>query len=178
MLMFMPAEETLRSRITTWNTMQMEPLMARLQKELPVIEYKGTDWVTDIRIAKAIVAQQPKRILFLYFTDNSEFCQKFEKEILETEDFTGWPYHHCVLVRLDYTPGIEQPRYISDQNKAMADLYGIRGYPFVVMVNPKGQKIGEAKYMKGGPKTFLEEMKKMYNADYDRRTLISGEPGK
>jgi len=46
------------------------------------------------------------------------------------------------------------------------------------MVNPKGQKIGEAKYMKGGPKTFLEEMKKMYNADYDRRTLTSGEPGK
>jgi hypothetical protein len=32
--------------------------------------------------------------------------------------------------------------------------------------------------MKGGPKTFLEEMKKMYNADYDRRTLISADPTK
>jgi thioredoxin-related protein len=178
LLMFKPDDQTLRTRVSKWNTMQMEPLMARLQKELPVIEYKGTDWLTDIRIARAIVSQQPKRILFLYFTDNTEFCQKIEKEILESEEFTGFSFDHLVSVRLDYTTGIEQPQYIADQNKALADLYGVRGYPFCVMVNPKGQKIGEAKYMKGGPKTFVSELKKAYFADYDRRTLTGSEPGR
>lgn len=172
LLMWLPAETALRSRITAFNTLQMEPLMVRLQKDLPFIPYKGTDWLSDIRHARAIVAQQPRRCVFLYFTDSSEFCQKFEKEILQTEEFTGWPFHAFVLVKLDYTKSSQRPKYLEDQNRELADLYGIRGYPTVILINPKGQKIGEGRYMKGGPKPFLEELKKVYNADLDRRLLF------
>jgi len=175
MVMFVPEEENLRFRTTSWAVMQMEPLMMNLQKNLPTIEYKGTDWLTDIRTAKAILGQQPKRMLFMYFGDGTEFCKKFEKEILETEEFTGWPYTHVVLLKLDYTKGVQRPKALDDQNQELANLYGIRGYPFVVLVNPKGQKIGEAKYMKGGPKPFIEELKRVYNADVDRRILTPAE---
>lgn len=175
LLMWVPDAEDLRSRILTFNAMQIEPLMNRLQKDLPLIEYKGTDWLTDIRLARAILAQQPKRVLFLYFTDNTEFCQKFEQEILKTEEFTGWPYYAFVNVRLDYTKDVQRPKEIEDQNRALADLYAVRGYPYVVVVNPKGQKIGEAKYMKGGPKPFLAELKKVYDKDIERRFLVGQE---
>jgi thioredoxin-related protein len=171
LLMWVPDEDKLRSRTMSWNIMQMEPLMARLSKDLPPIEYKGTDWLADVRTARAIMAQQPKRVMFLYFTDGSEFCEKFEKEILKTEEFTTWPYYAFVFVKLDYTKGVKRPKYSDDQNKSQAELYGIRGYPMVVLVNPKGQKIGEAKYMKGGPKPFLAELRRLYNADIDRRLL-------
>jgi thioredoxin-related protein len=171
LVMFVPGEEQLRFRTASWAVMQMDPLMINMQKNLPTIEYKGTDWLTDIRTARAIVAQQPKRILFMYFTDGSEYCQKFEKEILRTEEFTGWPYYHLVLVRLDYTKGVQRPKLLNQQNEEQANLYGVRGYPFVILVNPKGQKIGEAKYMRGGPKPFIEELKRVYNADVDRRIL-------
>ena len=171
LLMWVPDEANLRSRIVAWNVMSMEPLMMRLSKELPPIEYVGTTWLNDVRTAKAIVAQQPKRVMFLYFADDSEFCQKFEKEILKTEEFTTWPYYAFVYVKLDYTKGVKRPKYIADQNKSYAELYGIRGYPQVVLVNPKGQKIGEARYMKGGPKPFLAELRRIYNADVDRRLL-------
>jgi protein disulfide-isomerase len=171
LLMFMPGEENLRMRTSSWAVMQMEPLMMNLQKNLPVIEYKGTDWLTDIRTARAIVAQQPKRILFMYFADGTEYCQKFEKEILQTEEFTGWPFYHLVLVKLDFTRGVERPKLLDQQNEELANLYGVRGYPFVVLVNNKGQKVGEAKYQRGGPKPFVDELKRVYNADVDRRIL-------
>jgi thioredoxin-related protein len=171
LLMFMPGEENLRMRTSSWAVMQMEPLMINLQKNLPVIEYKGTDWLTDIRTARAIVAQQPKRILFMYFGDGTEYCQKFEKEILQTEEFTGWPFYHLVLVKLDFTKGVERPKLLDQQNEELANLYGVRGYPFVVLVNNKGQKVGEAKYQRGGPKPFVDELKRVYNADVDRRLL-------
>jgi thioredoxin-related protein len=145
--------------------------MLNLQKNLPLIPYKGTDWLTDIRTAKAIVAQQPKRMLFMYFCDGTEFCTKFEKEILEKEEFTGWPFSHCVLVKFDFTKGVARPKALDQQNNEQANLYGVRGYPFVVLVNPKGQKVGDAKYMRGGPKPFIEELKRVYNADVDRRLL-------
>ncbi|MEZ0263515.1 MAG: hypothetical protein ACAI43_02215, partial [Phycisphaerae bacterium] len=67
--------------------------------------------------------------------------------------------------------GADRPKWLEDQNKGQADLYGIRGYPYCILVNPKGQKIGEAKYMKGGPKTFLAELKKVYDKDTERRLL-------
>jgi thioredoxin-related protein len=177
LLMFVPDEENVRLRLASWNTMQLEPLMMRLQKELPKIEYKGTDWLTDVRLAKAIVAQQPKRILFLYFKDDSEFSQKMDKEIIESEEMTGWPFYHCVLVKLDYSKSTTRPKVLDQQNTEMANLYGVRGYPFVVMVNPKGQKIGEAKYMRGGGKAFVEEMKRVYNADASKRMLFDPNEG-
>ncbi|HEY7118861.1 MAG TPA: thioredoxin family protein [Tepidisphaeraceae bacterium] len=177
LLMFNPTEENLRSRIVAWNTMQMDPLMNRLQKELPAIEYKGTDWLTDIRLAKAIVAQQPKRILFLYFKDDSEFSQKMDKEIIETEEMTGWPYYHCVLVKLDFGKGTTRPKALDQQNNELANLYGVRGYPFVILINPKGQKIGEAKYQRGGAKPFVDELKRVYNEDANRRMLTDPNEG-
>jgi thioredoxin-related protein len=171
LLMFVPGEENVRMRTSSWAVMQLEPLMMNLQKNLPVIEYKGTDWLTDIRTARAIVAQQPKRLLFMYFEDGTEYCQKFEKEILQTEEFTGWPFYHMVLVKLDFTKGVERPKLLDQQNEELANLYGVRGYPFVVLVNNKGQKVGEAKYQRGGPKPFVDELKRAYNADVDRRLL-------
>jgi protein disulfide-isomerase len=171
LLMFMPGEENVRMRSSSWAVMQLEPLMMNLQKNLPVIEYKGTDWLTDIRTARAIVAQQPKRLLFMYFGDGTEYCQKFEKEILQTEEFTGWPYYHMVLVKLDFTKGVERPKLLDQQNEELANLYGVRGYPFVVLVNNKGQKVGEAKYQRGGPKPFVDELKRVYNEEVDRRLL-------
>jgi thioredoxin-related protein len=172
LLMFVPDEEAVRLRMPSWNVMQLEPLMLRLQNALPKIEYKGTDWLTDVRLAKAIVAQQPRRILFLYFKDDSEFSQKMDKEIIQSEEMTGWPFYHCVLVKLDYSKSTTRPKALDQQNAEIANLYGVRGYPFVIMVNPKGQKIGESKYMKGGGKTFVEEMKRAYNADASRRLLF------
>jgi len=171
LVMFVPDEENLRMRTASWAVMQMDPLMFNLQKSLPTIEYKGTDWLTDIRTARAIVAQQPKRVLFIYFEDGTEYCKKFEKEILETEEFTGWPYYHVVLVKLDYTKGVERPKLLNEQNEELANLYGVRGYPFVILVNNKGQKVGEAKYQRGGPKPFVDELKRMYNENVERQML-------
>ena len=168
-LMFVPDEEAVRLRLPSWNVMQLEPLMLRLQNALPKIEYKGTDWLTDVRLAKAIVAQQPKRILFLYFKDDSEFSQKMDKEIIQSEEMTGWPYYHCVLVKLDFSKSTTRPKALDQQNTEQANLYGVRGYPFAIMINAKGQKIGEAKYMKGGGKTFVAEMKRVYDADAKHR---------
>jgi thioredoxin-related protein len=171
LLLFAPNEEQVRYRLGVWSVLQMEPIMLNLQKNLPQIPYLGTTWLTDLRTAQAIVSQQPKRVLFLYFADGTEYCKKFEKEILETEEFTSWPFHHLVLVKFDFTKGVERPKLLNQQNEEQANLYGVRGYPFCIIVNNKGQKIGEAKYQKGGPTPFIDEMKRIYQADVDKRLL-------
>jgi len=68
-----------------------------------------------------------------------------------------------------------QPQALREQNKMLAETYGIQGYPTVIVLNSIGQKIIQAKYMKGGPATFLAELDKARKKDKDRRTLISEE---
>ena len=68
-----------------------------------------------------------------------------------------------------------QPQALREQNKVLAETYGIQGYPTVIVLNSLGQKIIQAKYMKGGPATFLAELDKARKKDKDRRTLISEE---
>jgi len=66
-----------------------------------------------------------------------------------------------------------QPAALKEQNRMLAEMYNIRGYPTVIVLNPLGQKIIDAKYMKGGPTVFIYEMDKARKKDRDRRTLIS-----
>jgi thioredoxin-related protein len=68
-----------------------------------------------------------------------------------------------------------QPQALREQNKVLAETYGIQGYPTVIVLNSLGQKIIQAKYMKGGAQTFLAELDKARKKDKDRRTLISEE---
>ena len=61
------------------------------------------------------------------------------------------------------------------QNKTLAEMYAIRGYPMVILLNPLGQKIGDAKYLKGGPAPFIKQMDAAIKADEDRRAFLAGE---
>lgn len=69
----------------------------------------------------------------------------------------------------------EQPFALKEQNRMLADMFAIRGYPTVIFLNPMGQKYGEAKYMKGGVSVFLKELDTLRKKDKNRRTLISEE---
>ena len=62
----------------------------------------------------------------------------------------------------------EQAANIKEQNQHMAELYGIRGYPWVIILNYQGQRIGESKYQKGGPVPFLAEIDGVVKEDLKR----------
>ena len=42
-----------------------------------------------------------------------------------------------------------------------------------MLINAKGQKIGTAKYMPGGPEAFIKELEDLRKRDFERRTLMS-----
>jgi CheY-like chemotaxis protein len=80
---------------------------------------------------------------------------------------------HLVLLRVDFPKTAKQTEKIAEQNRLLAEAHSVRGYPTVVFINPRGQKFGEAKYMKGGPTAFIEALDGLRKADYDRRTILS-----
>ena len=170
-----PHKQQVTTRVTSVDLVHIEPTLNRLRDALPRIDYTGR-WIEDYRLALAIAAQTGRDILMNFTSmDSSEWSQRLDKEIFQQDAFKDYARKNLVLLRVDFPKKApnEQPEKIAEQNRLLAEAHGVRGYPTVIFINPRGQKFGEARYMKGGPTTFLAALDQLRKADYDRRTILS-----
>jgi thioredoxin-related protein len=164
----LPPASKLRDRIMGF-TADTDPLIERLDKAVENPDYDGK-WLDDFPQAR-FIANRLRRPLFLYFTqsDGNEYAEKFEQEIFQTDAFKQYARKNLVLLKLDYPKTEEkqkaQSEAIRKQNKELADQYAIRGYPMVILLNFMGQRIGDSKYMKGGPEYFIKELDQVVKND-------------
>jgi protein disulfide-isomerase len=167
-----------RDQITSVSVQNIQPLLNQLDRDLPKIDYGG-GWIDDYKMAQAICHQQKKN-MFISFesTDGSDWCQQWEKEVYKTPTFKDYAKDTLVLLKVDFPKTTTQPAALMEQNRNLADMYAIRGYPRMIILNPLGQKIGECGYMKGGATAFVPALKKILQEDHDRRVLPSEEAAK
>jgi thioredoxin-related protein len=168
-----PHQRKVTARITGIDPVKIEPVLLRLRDVLPKIDYTGR-WIEDFRLAQAIAAQLNRDILMAFTSlDSSEWSQRLDMEIFQQEQFKEYARKNLVLLRIDFPRTTRQTDKLAEQNRLLAEAHGVRGYPTVVFINPRGQKFGEAKYMKGGPQAFIESLDELRKADYERRTILS-----
>ena len=168
-----PHKRAVSARVPNVDPVKVEPMLLRLREVLPKIDYTGR-WLEDFRLAQAIAAQTDRDILVSFSSlDSSEWSQRMDKEIYQQDDFKDYARKNLVLMRADFPRTTRQPDKIAEQNRLLAEAHGVRGYPTVIFINPRGQKFGEAKYMKGGPAAFIAALDALRKADYDRRTILS-----
>jgi thioredoxin-related protein len=152
---------------------QVDGLVNQLAQQLPKFDYTGS-WLTDYRKAQSISAQSQRDMLISFTSfDSSEWCQKLDAEVYQTEAFKQYAQKNLVLVRVDFPTRTEQPASLKSQNQSLAEAFNVRGYPSMVLINAKGQRIGTAKYMPGGPEAFIKELDDLRQRDFDRRTVTS-----
>lgn len=72
---------------------------------------------------------------------------------------------NVVLLELDFPRRKEQSPEIREQNKKLAEQFGIRGYPTILFLDPRGNKLGKTGYVKGGPAKWIEKAKKEMQRD-------------
>jgi thioredoxin-related protein len=159
-----------KARFFTYDPNHVEALIARIQAQLPHIDYSG-GWLTDYETARTIASQQD-RCLFVAFTsmDGGEWSARMDREIFQSTEFKAYAKKNLVLLKVDFPVASTQPATATD--RMLADLFNIRGYPTIVIVNPLGQKLVDSKYMKGGPGPFLAELDPILRNDALRRTAL------
>ena len=164
-----------KGRIAGFDPNHVDGLLATIESQLPKLDYNN-GWIEDYRKAQAIAAQQ-KRYIFLTFTasDSSIWCQKMNKEVFEMDDFKKYARKYLVLVKIDFPTATTQPEGLITQNKNLAEQFNIRGYPSIIVLNPLGQRVGDAKYQKGGSEVFLNELSAIVKKDTERRAMLAGD---
>jgi len=147
-------------------------VIAQIEKSLPKIDYTPGSWIEDFQKAKAIGAQT-RRTILLSFQSDDQFSKKLIDEIYNSEYFKSYARQHLVLVKLDYSQSAmaKQSETLQTQNKSLADVYTIRGYPMMIFLNSSGRHIASSKYQKGGAQEFLVQVQAIRKADLKRKSL-------
>lgn len=120
-------------------------------------------WETDL--TKAInISKVENKPLMLFFTgsDWCGWCIKLQKEVFKTPEFSKWANENVVLVELDFPRRKELSAEMKSQNEQMKQMFQIRGYPTVWLVQPEEvdgkvnfRQLGKSGYVSGGPSAWI-----------------------
>lgn len=120
------------------------------------------EWETDFAKAKQVALDENKVIVLVF--QGSDWCApciRLDREIWSTESFQAYAKANYVMLQADF-PRRKQnalPEAIAEANAKLADEYNKNGvFPFVVVMNHKGEVLGETSYKKTTPEAYIKEL--------------------
>tara|TARA_B100000902_G_C27314941_1_gene920677 strand:- start:604 stop:1074 length:471 start_codon:yes stop_codon:yes gene_type:complete len=136
-------------------------------------QVKDVKWHTNVNEAINISIQTEKP-LFFFFTgsDWCGWCKRLQKEVFFKPEFKKWATKNVVLVELDFPRRTKIDPETLQQNRKLAQMFGVRGYPTIWFVTPVvngkeidlgAKKLGSQGYVAGGPKNWIAGAEKIIN---------------
>ena len=119
-------------------------------------------WLTNFETAQ-VRARSEKKLLLIEFT-GSDWCPPcimLGRQVFSQPEFKDYAAQHLVLLEVDFPRRKELSAEQKAANQALAERFGIYGFPTVIILDPNGEKIGELGYMPGGPKAFIAAVEKL-----------------
>lgn len=120
-------------------------------------------WHTDVKKASDLSIKEKKPLLFFFTgSDWCGWCMRLQKEVFNTPEFTKWAKDNVILVELDFPKRKQLAPELQKQNKELEQMFAVRGYPTVWIVNPSKkndqvafERLGQTGYVAGGPTAWL-----------------------
>lgn len=102
---------------------------------------ENLNWHTDVNKAIELSIKSNKP-LFFFFTgsDWCGWCIKLQKAVFSKPEFEAWANKSVILVELDFPRRTKISESLQKQNRDLANMFGVRGYPTVWFVSPKPEK--------------------------------------
>lgn len=117
-------------------------------------------WMTDFEAAKAKAEAEEKPMLVDFTgSDWCGWCIKLDKEVFSKAAFKDYASENLILVEIDFPRGKQQSDEIKEQNQALAEKYGIRGFPTILVMDSDGKEVERTGYRRGGPEKYVEHLK-------------------
>lgn len=118
-------------------------------------------WETDFDAALKLAKKKNKK-LFVLFTgsDWCYWCKKLDGEIFKKEAFAKYANENFICVKLDFPRKSNQTQAEKARNSALAQEFGVQGFPTVYILDKNKEVLHQTGYQKGGPdkyKTSLEQ---------------------
>lgn len=97
-------------------------------------------WTSDFEAAKKLAAKENKHLYVLFTgSDWCPYCVKLQKNVLSKDSFKKFAKDNLVLVYIDFPRRSQADDPAA--NKALAEKYGVRGYPTAKIMTPDGKVV-------------------------------------
>jgi len=92
----------------------------------------GLSWHTDLTKAREL-SDATKKPIFGFFTgsDWCGWCRKLQSDVFAKAAFVAWAKKNVILLELDFPRRTQLPAELVQQNQALQQALGIKGYPTI-----------------------------------------------
>jgi protein disulfide-isomerase len=119
-------------------------------------------WHTDLDKAQQIAANNDKHVL-LHFTgsDWCPWCIKLDTNVFSTPEFAEFAASELVLVKVDFPKRHQLSQEQAAANEKLSQKYRVRGFPTLIMLNSKGERVGTTGFRRGSATSYIEHLRGM-----------------
>ena len=123
-------------------------------------EAVGVHWGTSYEQAKALAAERHVPILADFSgSDWCGWCMKLDKEVFSEKAFRDYAATNLVLLLVDFPRRTAQAAEVAKQNRAMADQYGVEGFPTILLLDASGKELARTGYQPGGADAYVRHLR-------------------
>jgi thioredoxin-related protein len=113
-------------------------------------------WTVGWKQASAAAATAHRPILADFTgSDWCSWCMRLKREVFDTPEFAAWAKDSAVLLEVDFPEQKSIPAAQQQENQELAERYGVRGFPTVMILAADGSVLGRLGYMPGGAPAWI-----------------------
>ena len=119
-------------------------------------------WFTSMAQAQD-AARKDNKVIFVDFTgsDWCPWCVRLHDEVLSQAAFKEYAAKNLVLLLVDFPRKKGQTKEQKQANNALAQKYGIDGFPTILILDADGKVLAKTGYRRGGAAAYVEHLKKI-----------------
>ncbi len=118
------------------------------------------NWKTDLNDAITIAKKENKFVLINFTgSDWCQWCKKLSDEVFSQKEFEEFAQKNLVLVKIDFPQNIQQSNSTKYYNQQRASMYGVEGFPTIILLDKNGQGILKTGYMEGGVENYIQQLR-------------------
>ena len=119
-------------------------------------------WLTRFNEAQEM-ARKEKKAIFVDFTgsDWCPWCVRLHDEILTKKSFLDYAAKNLVLLMVDFPRRKPLTSEQKQANEALAQKYGIQGFPTILLLDSEGNVIAKTGYRRGGAEPYVRHLQNL-----------------
>lgn len=116
-------------------------------------------WETDFEAALK-KAKAENKVVLVNFTgsDWCGWCKRLQREVFMEDTFKTYAAQNLVLLELDFPKYKQLPESQQRKNRELANKYGIRGFPTVLLMDEDEGVLLQTGYKAGGAEAYVKHL--------------------
>lgn len=145
---------------------ELEPVLA--EDKLPdstAVAYEPGTWITDYQTALSL-SEELNRPVLINFTgsDWCGWCFKLRDEVFVQPEFQDYAKSNLILLTIDFPRKKKLPPAEAQANQALAQQFGIEGFPTILLIDAQQEVIAQTGYQEGGAEAYVAHLQSLLEA--------------